>query len=101
MSSNPYGPPRTRVVDLPRRRTVAEIEGFITLLRAACDDRKMNATLQNLLGMPDESRRSLIRSWVGELLRKEAPHDFIEAIACLYDDAVAEKAYEVIFECGR
>jgi len=30
-----------------------------------------------------------------------APHDFITAIACLADDAVAEKAYEVIFQCSR
>jgi hypothetical protein len=34
-------------------------------------------------------------------LPKEAPKDFIEAIACLLDDAVAEKVYEVIFQCRR
>ncbi|HEY2337311.1 MAG TPA: hypothetical protein VGI18_08125 [Burkholderiales bacterium] len=100
MSRNPYAPPKA-FVDLPRRRSVAEIEGFITMLRAACDDAKMNASLQKLLAMPDLERRTLVRSWVAELLTKEAPPDFIEAIACLYDDAIAERAYEVIFKCSR
>ena len=27
--------------------------------------------------------------------------DFIAAIACLHDDTVAEKAYEVIYRCRR
>ena len=83
------------------RRTVGDIEGFITLLRAACDDAPMNATLQKLLSLPDTRRRALVRTWVADLVVKQAPRDFIEAIACLADDAVAEKAYEVIFHCAR
>jgi hypothetical protein len=35
------------------------------------------------------------------MLVARAPQDFVQAIACLMDDAVAEKAYEVIFRCGR
>jgi hypothetical protein len=35
------------------------------------------------------------------MLIARAPKDFVEAIACLMDDAVAEKAYEVIFKCRR
>jgi hypothetical protein len=97
---NPYEPPKAGLA-APLRRTVADIEGFITLLRAACDDAKVNASLQKLLAMPDLERRTLVRSWVADLLTKEAPPDFIEAIACLYDDGVAEKAYEVIFACSR
>jgi hypothetical protein len=101
VSRNPYAPPKAFVVDLPLRRSVAEIEGFITMLRAACDDAKMNASLQKLLAMPDSQRQALVRSWVADLMQKRAPADFIEAIACLYDDGVAEKAYQVIFECSR
>jgi len=86
---------------MTRRRTVGEIEGFINLLRAACEDQKMNTSLQKLLSMPDEERRAFVQSWVSDLLIKEAPKDFTEAIACLLDDAVAEKAYEVIFQCSR
>ena len=75
-------------------RTVGEVEGFITLLRAACDDRTVNDALEKLLALPDERRRALVHTWVSDLLVKEAPKDFIEAIACLLDDAVAEKVYE-------
>jgi len=84
-----------------RRRTVGEIEGFISLLRAACDDAGVNAALQKLLSLPDEERRAFVRGWLSELLVKEAPKDFTEAITCLLDDAVAEKAYAVIYQCSR
>jgi len=82
-------------------RTVGEIEGFISLLRAACEEERVNAPLQELLSRPDDERRTFVHQWVSDLLIKEAPKDFIEAIACLADDAVAEKAYEVIFQCRR
>jgi hypothetical protein len=38
---------------------------------------------------------------VSDLLIKQAPSDFVEAIACLSNDEVAEKAYEVIYHCRR
>jgi hypothetical protein len=101
MSRNPYEPPKARLADPPRQRTLAEIEGFITMLRAACDDAKMNASLQKLLALPDSRRRLLVRTWVADLRSKRAPADFVEAIACLHDDAIAEKVYQVIFECSR
>ena len=82
-------------------RTVAEIEGFVNLLRAACDNAEINAALQRLLAMPDEKRRGVVHAWVTDLLIQEAPQDFVQAVACLMDDAVAEKAYEVIFKCKR
>jgi hypothetical protein len=84
-----------------RRRTIGEIDGFITLLRAACDDRTVNDALEKLLSLPDQRRRDLVHAWVSDLIVKQAPKDFTEAIACLIDDAVAEKAYEVIFKCRR
>jgi hypothetical protein len=82
-------------------RSVAEIEGFIGLLVAACNDSKINATLERLLAMPDEKRKGLVHAWVTDLLIEEAPKDFVQAVACLMDDAVAEKAYEVIYKCKR
>jgi hypothetical protein len=84
-----------------QRRSVAEIEGFVGLLAAACGDPKINATLEKLLAMPDERRRGLVHTWVSDLIIEEAPKDLIEAVACLIDDAVAEKAYEVIYNCKR
>jgi hypothetical protein len=97
----PYTPPKARIADFKKPRTVGEVEGFITLLRAACDNAKMSASLEKLLAMPDVKRRALVHSWVTELLTQDVARDFVEAIACLHDDAVAEKAYEVIFHCRR
>ena len=82
-------------------RTVGDIEGFVNLLRAACDDSTVNTTLERLLSMPDERRKGLVHTWVSDLLINGAPQNFVQAIACLMDDAVAEKAYEVIFKCKR
>lgn len=82
-------------------RSVAEIEGFVSLLLAACSDGKINTTLERLLSLPDDKRQGLVHAWVTDLLIEEAPRDFVQAVACLADDAVAEKAYEVIFNCRR
>jgi hypothetical protein len=82
-------------------KTVGEIDSFVTMLRAACDDRKVHERLERLLSMPDEKRQSVVHAWVNDLLIAEAPRDFIQAIACLSDDRIAEKAYEVIFKCRR
>ena len=80
---------------------MGEVDGFITLLRAACEDPEMNVGLARLLSLPNEARRAFVHGWVTELLIDEAPRDFTEAIACLLDDAVAERAYEVLFRCRR
>jgi hypothetical protein len=82
-------------------RSVADIEGFVGLLKAACDDSQINTTLQRLLVMPDAQRQGIVHTWVSDLLIAEAPRDFIEAVGCLMDDAIAERAYEAIFQCQR
>jgi hypothetical protein len=82
-------------------RSVGEIDGFISLLQAACDDREINRALSHLLALPDAARRALVHNWVSDLLIKQAPIEFTQAIACLLDDAVAEQAYAVIFHCRR
>jgi cytochrome b561 len=82
-------------------KTVGAIDTFITMLRTACDDRTVYEQLEYLLSMPDQKRQALIHAWVSDMLIKEAPKDFIQAIACLQDDEIAEKAYQAIFNCGR
>jgi hypothetical protein len=82
-------------------RAVGEIAGFITMLQTACADRQVNDRLERLLSLPDERRRALVHTWVSDLMIARAPQDLIDAVACLLDDRVSEKAYEVIFECGR
>jgi len=71
------------------------------MLRAACDDTTMNAQLQWVLSLPNEQRQTFVRSWVNDMLTNAAPQDLVQAIACLLDDQVAEKAFEVIFQCQR
>ena len=81
--------------------SVGEIDSFIDLLRAACDDQTMNARLEKLLALPDDKRQALVQKWVSDMAIANAPADFIKAVACLADTRVAEKAYEVIFACQR
>jgi hypothetical protein len=85
----------------PPPRSVAEVQGFIDLLMAACNDAKINATLERLLAMPNDSRQGRVHAWVTDLIIEKAPQQLVEAVACLMDDAVAEKAYEVIYKCKR
>jgi hypothetical protein len=82
-------------------RTVGEIESFVTMLATACEDATVYERLEKLLSMPDQKRQAVVNSWVRDLLVADAPRDFVQAIACLLDDRVAEKAYEVIFKCRR
>ena len=82
-------------------RSVAEIDSFITMLLVACEDREINDRLAKLLSLPDSKRQAVLHAWVSDLLIARAPQDFTAAIACLLDDKVAEKAYEVIFRCKR
>ena len=80
-------------------QSVGDIDSFITLLRSACSDDDVYGRLERLLSLPDERRRALVQKWVEDLVVQRAPADFIRAIACLLDDRVAEKAYEVIYRC--
>jgi hypothetical protein len=85
----------------PAPRNVGEIDSFVAMLLAACENRMVHDKLEALLSLPDPRRQAIVHAWVADLLIQQAPQDFIAAIACLKDDAVAEKAYEVIFRCGR
>jgi hypothetical protein len=82
-------------------KSVGEIETFITMLSTACADASVHARLDKLLSLPDRKRQDVVHAWVRDLLVAEAPRDFVQAIACLLDDRVAEKAYEIIFNCRR
>ncbi len=82
-------------------RSVAEVDGFIDLLRSACSDASVYASLEKVLSMPDERRRGMLHTWITDILTSGGPPRLARALACLTDDAVAEKAYEVIFRCRR
>jgi hypothetical protein len=74
---------------------------FVTMLATACEDKVVYGRLERLLSMPDDKRQAVVHAWVRDLLVAQAPRGFVQAIACLLDDRVAEKAYEVIFKCRR
>lgn len=80
-------------------RSVAEVDGLVDLLRAACADERINATLRRLLEMPDGKRQGVVHAWLTDLLIEGAPKEFTQAVACLMDDAIAERAYEAIYQC--
>lgn len=82
-------------------RSVADIEAFVGLLKAACSDDRINATLRRLLEMPDERRQGVVHAWVTDLLIEGAPREFTQAVGCLIDDAIAERAYETIYQCRQ
>jgi len=77
-------------------RTVGEIDSFIDMIRAACEDEEIRQTLENILSMPDPDRREMIRNLVTELTNNKSPASLVEAIACLVSDDVALKAHEVL-----
>ncbi len=81
--------------------TFGEVEGFIDMLLAACEDESMNATLEMLLSLPDDKRKAIVHRLLDRLKEKHAPQALVDAMACLLDDGAAEKAYEVIFQCKR
>lgn len=76
--------------------SVGEVDSFIDLLRLACDDGQIHATLLRLLAQDPPRRQALVHNWVGDLLVNEVPRKFTQAIACLMDDAIAEQARAVI-----
>jgi len=82
-------------------KTYGEVEGLVTMLIVACDDMEMNETLQMLLSAPDDRRKVIVRELLERFRLSGAPKSLHDAFVCLLDDAVAEKAYEVIYQCKR
>jgi hypothetical protein len=79
--------------------TFAEVEGFVDMLRGACEDRDMHQILEQILTQPDTQRKQLVHAIVADIRRKRAPKELVDALICLLDDAAAERAYAVIFRC--
>ena len=82
-------------------RTVGEVDSFITMLLAACENKMVYERLEALLTLPDLRRKAELSALITDLMIAKAPRDLITALACLTDDEVAEKAYEVIYKCHR
>jgi len=83
------------------QHTAQEIDSLVTLLVTACEDAGMSDTLAKLLAMPDQGRRNLISFLIDQFRKSQAPQQLTEAFSCILDDRVAERAYEVIYQCKR
>lgn len=78
--------------------SVAEQEMFVSLIRTAREDADVRGRLRAILHQPAFHRKSMLNTLIGELKMQSAPAEFIQAIACLLDDAVARKARELLDE---
>ena len=82
-------------------KTYGEVEGLVTMLMAACDDLGMNETLEVLLSAPNDRRKAAVHELLHRFRTSGAPTSLHNAFVCLLDDDVAEKAYQVIYQCKR
>ena len=67
----------------------------------ACEDATINSTLQDLLSLPNETRKAAVYKLVAHLRATAALPELIDAITCLLDDDLAEKAFQAIYRCER
>jgi hypothetical protein len=80
---------------------VGDIEIFVGLLGVACKDDGIYQTLEKILALPDQQRKGVLMALINDMRAQGAPDEFVSAFECLYDDEVAERAYEVIFKCHK
>jgi hypothetical protein len=76
--------------------SVGDNASFVTMVLAARENAAMNETLKAILALPLSQRKSLINTLIADMKKKAAPADFIEAIAYLLDDEVAQKVRETL-----
>jgi hypothetical protein len=71
-------------------------ELFLTLIRIAQEDREVASQLQAMLNQSPDIRKHLVKAYAADLQKKSAPDELVAAVACLCDDAIAEKALNLI-----
>jgi hypothetical protein len=77
------------------------VDSLVTMLLAACENAGMNETLDMLLSQPDERRRYVVQQLLARFQQDRAPQALSDAFLPLLNDQIAEKAYEVIYQCRR
>jgi hypothetical protein len=66
------------------------------LLQVAQEDPEVKEQLSAILRLDDFNRKSALNTFLQEMQLKQAPKEFVSAIASLLDDEVAEKALEML-----
>ena len=77
-------------------KSVADQELFISLIRTAQEDAVIRKRIMAILRQPVFHRKSMLNTLIAELKMQSAPAEFVQAIACLFDDDVAAKAWELL-----
>lgn len=80
------------------KKPIVDNEKFIDLMRVACEKPDVRKKLKIILNLDSFNRQSILNTWLRDLKLQSAPNDFIEALSFFLDDAIAEKALEVILE---
>ncbi len=81
-----------------RERTLADNDAFVALLRVAQENREISDQLVALLQKPGLQRYARIDMLVRDMTRQSAPPDFVQTIAALRDDEVANKVLALLRE---
>jgi hypothetical protein len=82
-------------------KSVGDIDAFVRLIQVACEDGTVGVRLESILSMPRGKRKAFLRGLINDLSIARAPASLLEALACFTDDAVAERALEVVSGCRR
>ncbi len=87
-----------RILNLLRKstRSIAENEDFITLIRVAQEDSEIKSQLSSILALDAFNRKSALNTFLEELRLRQAPKEFISAIAALLDEEVAEQVLKIL-----
>ena len=78
------------------KTSVGDNQSFVVLMRVAQEDTAIRQQLVTILSRNAFHRKSILNSYVDDLRFKKAPPEFISAVACLLDDAVAERALDLL-----
>ena len=73
-----------------------ETDSLVKLLEAMLNDSVINNKVTNLLKMNSYPRHILLSNWLEQLRCNKAPEKLTLALACLFDDTIAKKVYELI-----
>lgn len=71
-------------------------ETFVLLIQVAREDPEIRDQLLTILSLESLKRRSALCTLLKDLKLKQAPQEFVSAIACFLDDSVAEKALAIL-----
>ena len=82
------------------KASAKENEPFITLIRVAQQDRAIQDQLITILTQNEFNRVSILNAYIEDLRLKQAPKEFIAAIACLLDNDIAKKALDILMKKG-